>query len=269
MKNKLPYLLLVLVAYSYTFAEEYSFKLGMIFHFEGINTELIDLEYKVNGMAQEITEQHIDSYNSNSIYKNYQYNTGILCSYNINSNFYVDALAGISFLKHETMYSHTEELDHTFTNNTPGYFFGFGFSYSYLIFDKISATINPNIKYVNYSDVGFSDPNGDIENYIDSDIEQSFFHYNIPLIFTYDFEWIKPGLGFCYFNYIQNIKFDGTIIDDFSNKYDINRDILFNQNSVFGGIVHLDITINRSTSIITDFIISDGAAGNIKFQFGL
>ena len=241
----------------------------MDFHYEGITTKLMEMEYLMNSVPQDISSNDISRFNRIHSFYNYQYNTGIELSYFILDNFKFTGSFGISFLNHESYLNGGEVLDHTFSNSKPGIYYGGGISFYHDVYDKISVVFYPHIKYTLYSNVIYSDPNLNSEKLYDTDMRHSFFFYKIPVKFRYDMDFVKPSIGICYFNYLQDVKYHGLFTDDFGEVYKMDRDYLFHHNYLFGFMIGLSFEINDRTEVVLEGLITDGTSANISFQFDI
>jgi hypothetical protein len=250
-------------------ASDNSIQIGIDFHYESITTELIDFDYMQNSISQEITGEDISNFNDIHRFENSRYNTGVNLYYSIFDDLKIFTMLGISFVRHTSYIVDGDVEDHSFANISPGYYYGAGFSYSHNIYDKLSAKFNPQISYTVFKDMRYSDPNNDSEDLDNVLLEHYFLFYTFPLQLQYDFGLFKPGIGICFFNYVQDVKYNGTFIDDFGEETYIKRNYEFQHNSMFGGILNLEIQINEVTHIFIDAVITDGYAANLRFQFDL
>lgn len=269
MKKCLAFAFFMFIIISCSYSEESKFQIGMDFHYEGITTELMEMEYMINSLPQGISSDDISRFNRIHSFYNYQYNTGIRISYFIIDDFKIDGFFGISFLDHETYLDGGKTLDQTFSNSSPGSYYGGGLTLSHHLYDKISVIFYPHVKYTLYSNIIYSDPNKNSEKLYDTDLQHSFFFYAIPIKFQYDLGLLKPSVGICYFNYLQDVRFHGRFTDDFGDNYEMDRDYLFHHNSLFGFMIGLLFEINDRTDIVVDGVITDGTSANITFQFDI
>jgi hypothetical protein len=250
-------------------AQNTYFSIGIVVQAEDINTELVSSDRKINSTEYNRTNSEIETLNNSNDYHNFQFGTGISSKISFTDYLNLELQGGLSFLKHETILSNNNELDHTYSNDEPGYFAGMIFSYIYNISDNIQMSISPEIKYINYSEVGYTDPNDDFESYNKINIKTNFLYYNIPILFSYDFSKFKPGIGICYFNQIQNIDYEGIIIDDFNDEFDVSMNYKFYNNLQVAGIAYLDYTLNDYSNLVMKIYITDGIAANLNIQISI
>jgi hypothetical protein len=269
MRKLILFLIFIPLFYSNSLAGENQFQIGIGFEYENTVAQLKELSSSKNSIPDDITSEDIDQYNDQFKFYNQIYFTGLDLSYSFLGNFKATLSTGIAFMHHESFFREEDLLESSFNSSKPGYFGGFGIEYRKELSEKISMKFSPNISYFIFPELHHITTefnNSQLEN---ASLKHTFIKYNIPIIFQYDFGFIKPGLGVCYYDYHQKIDYDGTFVDDFEDEYLIEREYGFKQNSVIAGIAYLEIIINENSTAFIQSRFSENISASISFQFGI